>query len=146
MKLTKLSKALGIVLLLTVTPINADAATKFPYTTTIAQGDFAAATIRYGDQAQAGTPGLDAIPMFPDLKSYAFYYKFADDKECDVRCVRSAYSVLRKSGAIELVPVGTSVQVLGEIPDPADSHYTICRVRLAGRSRTQFVLSAALKD
>lgn len=136
---------LGVQLVLFATALS-KSASRYPYTTTIATGDFNAARMLYGDQAQASVPGHDVIPMFTTVAAYQRYYASADDNSCDEACVKKTYNFLRTTSSVELVPIGTRVRVLSEFADEQDHGYTICRVQIPGHAHPLLVLSVALAN
>lgn len=112
------------------------------YTTKVLNGDIGSARLVYGDSAQMGT--LDALPAFTDIDAYELYYKFDDNNDCDDSCMRAVYRPLKANGRIRMLTAGTPVTVIGHFPDPQESQYEVCRLRLRGSSRTWLSLCTGL--
>lgn len=115
-----------------------------PYATTVQGGDIGSARLVFGDDASAGE--RDALPAFRDIDAYEYYYKFADDRDCNDRCLAAPYHVLRDAGRMRMLMVGQAVRVLGRQVDPQDRRFTIYKVQIPRSSGVWYLLSLGLKD
>jgi hypothetical protein len=125
-----------------------EAAPRFPYSTTIQNGDISTARILFGNGAQGGVAGRDAAPVFSDVSAYQTYYAVVTPSECDDACARRIYHTLSAARRMDTAIVGERVTVLGAQTDPQDRQYQICRIRrpLTSRSRSAYILCNALAD
>jgi hypothetical protein len=127
---------------------SAVAAPRFPYSTTVQNGDISTARILFGNGAQGGVPGHDAAPVFTDLSAYQTYYAVVTPSDCDDACARQIYRTLLSAHRMDTALVGERVAVLSAQTDPREKQYQICRIRRSApsRSRTAYILCNALAD
>lgn len=104
-----------------------------PYTTTVAGGDRVVAQVEFGSRAALGMPGRDALPGFANIKAYDIYYRTADNKAATDDEIGAIYRSLRRSHSATALVSGETVRVVSTVPDPEDSHYAACRVRVDKR-------------